>query len=44
MAGDEGFIRDRIAAYKEAGVTRLSITPIGENPLELIEKVKAWAE
>ncbi len=44
MAGDEGFIRDRIEAYKAAGVTRLSITPIGENPLELIEKVKAWAE
>jgi len=44
MAGDEGFVRDRIEAYREAGVTRLSITPIAENPLELIEKVKAWAE
>ncbi len=44
MAGDEGFVRDRIEAYRAAGVTRLSITPVGENPLEIIEKVKAWAE
>ncbi len=44
MVGDEGFIRDRIQAYRDAGVTRLSISPVAENPLELIEKVKAWAE
>lgn len=44
LVGDEGFVKDRIAAFREAGVTRLSITPVGENPLELIEKVKAWAE
>jgi hypothetical protein len=44
MVGDEGFVRDRIKAYKEAGVTRLSVTPVGDNPLEIIEKVKAWAE
>ena len=30
------------AAYKDAGVTRLSINPIGPNRLELIEKVKGW--
>ena len=44
MAGDVGFIKDRIEAYREAGVTRLAITPIGENPLEIVEMVKAWAE
>ncbi len=44
LAGDEGFVRERIEAYREAGITRLSIAPIGENPLEVIEKVKAWAE
>lgn len=43
MVGDEGFVRDRIQAYKEAGVTRLTITPIGDKPLELIEKIKGWA-
>ena len=44
MVGDEGFVRERIEAYKAAGVTRLSIAPVGDDPLRLIEKVKAWAE
>jgi len=44
MVGEEGFVRERIEAYKAAGVTRLSIAPVGDNPLRLIEKVKAWAE
>jgi F420-dependent oxidoreductase-like protein len=44
MVGDEGFVRDRIKAYKEAGVTRLSITPVGENKIELVEKVRSWID
>lgn len=44
LVGDEGFVRDRIAAYRAAGVTRLSITPVGDDPLGVIDKVKAWAE
>ncbi len=44
LVGDEGFVRERIEAFREAGVTRLSITPVGENPLELIEKIKGWAQ
>jgi F420-dependent oxidoreductase-like protein len=44
LVGDEGRVRDRIAAYKAAGVTRLSINPVGDNPLDLVEKVKAWAD
>ena len=44
LVGDEGFVRDRIAAYKAAGVTRLSVDPVGDDPLALIEKVKAWAD
>jgi len=42
MVGDEGFVRERIEAYREAGVTRLSVNPIGPNRLETIEKVKGW--
>jgi len=42
MVGDEGWVRDRIEAYKESGVTRLSINPVGPNRLETIEKVKGW--
>jgi alkanesulfonate monooxygenase SsuD/methylene tetrahydromethanopterin reductase-like flavin-dependent oxidoreductase (luciferase family) len=44
LVGDEGRVRERIEAYKAAGVTRLSITPVGDDPLALIEKVKAWAD
>ena len=44
MVGDEGWVKERIQAYKAAGVTHLQITPVGDNPLETIEKVKAWAE
>ena len=46
VAGDEGRVRERIEVYKEVGVTYLNIDIPGdtENPLEVIEKVKAWAE
>ena len=43
LVGDEGRVRERIEAYKAAGVTRLSVNPVGDDPLGLIEKVKAWA-
>ncbi len=44
MAGDEGFVRDRVRAYVDSGVTQLRIQPAGDDPLSLIEKVKAWAD
>jgi F420-dependent oxidoreductase-like protein len=44
LVGDEGFVRDQVAAYKAAGVTALSIQPVGADPVEVIEKVKAWAD
>ena len=46
LTGDEGRVRERIEVYKEVGVTYLNIDiPADtENPLEVIEKVKAWAE
>lgn len=44
MAGDEGFVRDRVRAYVDSGVTQLRIQPAGDDPLSVIEKVKAWAE
>jgi F420-dependent oxidoreductase-like protein len=44
LVGDEGRVRERIQAYKAAGVTRLSVNPIGDDPLALVEKVRVWAE
>lgn len=43
LVGPEGFIKDRIAAFKEAGVTCLNVMPVGDGP-ELVEKIKAWSE
>jgi F420-dependent oxidoreductase-like protein len=41
LVGSEGFIKERIAAFREAGVTTLNVTPIGDAP-KLIEQVKGW--
>ena len=42
MVGDEGWVRERVEAYADAGVTRLQVTPVGGDPLALISKVKSW--
>lgn len=44
LCGDPGHVRDRIAVYKEVGVSYLNINVVGENPLAIFEQVKAWAE
>ncbi len=44
LVGPEGFVKERIAAMAEAGVTELSITPVGPDPVKLVEKVKGWVE
>ncbi len=42
LVGSPGFIQERIAAYRETGVTTLNVTPLGDAPA-LIGQVKAWA-
>jgi F420-dependent oxidoreductase-like protein len=46
LIGTEGFVRDRIAALKETGVTTLNVTPIaGDHAarVKLVEKVRELA-
>ncbi|MFI7110522.1 LLM class F420-dependent oxidoreductase [Nonomuraea sp. NPDC050227] len=46
LIGSEGFVRDRIAALKESGVTTLNVAPLGrthEERVRLLEKVKELA-
>jgi F420-dependent oxidoreductase-like protein len=46
LIGSEGFVRDRLAALKESGVTTLNVTPIAgdhEARVKLIEKVRDLA-
>jgi F420-dependent oxidoreductase-like protein len=42
LIGPEGYIKDRIAAFKAAGVTMLDVQPIGPDPLGDVAKVKNW--
>lgn len=42
FVGSEGWIRERITAMEEAGVTCLNIMPVSDNPTSLIEKIKGW--
>ncbi|HUY64150.1 MAG TPA: LLM class F420-dependent oxidoreductase [Acidimicrobiales bacterium] len=43
LVGPPGYVRERIAAYKEAGVSVLNVTPIGPDPLRTVEQLKEWA-
>ena len=42
LVGSEGFIKDRIAAYREAGVTVLNVAPHGPDPVRLVERLKSF--
>ncbi|MFD3870528.1 hypothetical protein [Streptomyces sp. NPDC058623] len=42
LCGPEGYVRERIEAFREAGVTMLNVTPVGPEPARLIETVKNW--
>jgi hypothetical protein len=43
ICGPEGYVRDRIAAFKEGGVTSLNVTPIAEDVPALVTRLKEWA-
>ena len=42
LCGPEGYIKERLAAFKEAGVTHVNVTPVGGDPVAMIEKVRSW--
>ncbi len=42
MCGDEGYVKDRLAAYQESGVSMLNITPIGD-ATAIVSKLKEWS-
>jgi F420-dependent oxidoreductase-like protein len=43
LCGPEGYVKERIAAFKEAGVTVLNVTPLGD-PAPMLEQVKGWID
>ena len=40
LVGPAGFVKERIAAYKEAGVTELQVMPVGGDPVEVVEQLR----
>jgi F420-dependent oxidoreductase-like protein len=40
LVGPEGFVKERIAAFKEAGVTYLEVQPVGADPVQLVERLR----
>lgn len=44
LCGPEGYVKERLAAFKESGVTVLNVTPVGPDPIKLIEQLKGWVE
>lgn len=43
LVGPAGYVKERLAAYKEAGVTVLNVLPVGGDPVRLVEQVKELA-
>ena len=42
LVGPESYVKERIEAYRESGVTMLNVAPIDADQPALIEKVKGW--
>ena len=42
LVGPESFVKERIAAFREAGVTSLQVSPASDDPAGTIAKVKEW--
>jgi F420-dependent oxidoreductase-like protein len=40
LCGPVGYIRDRLAAMSDAGVTHVNVTPVGGDPVAMIETVR----
>jgi F420-dependent oxidoreductase-like protein len=41
LCGPEGYVKERIAAFEESGVTVLNVTPLGDAPT-MLEQVRGW--
>jgi len=40
LCGPEGYVKERLAAFEESGVTNLMVTPIGEDPVALVGQLR----
>ena len=42
LVGPASYVRERIAAFRESGVTSLKITPVAQDPAALVRALKEW--
>jgi F420-dependent oxidoreductase-like protein len=42
LVGPASYVKERIAAFAEAGVTSLNVTPVGEDPAAMVGQLKEW--
>ena len=42
LVGPESYVKERIAAFRESGVTNLQIMPVGDDPAALVSQMKEW--
>jgi F420-dependent oxidoreductase-like protein len=42
LCGPESYLKERVAALAEVGVTHLNVTPVGTDPVAMIEKLRSW--
>jgi hypothetical protein len=41
LIGPRSYVAERVAAFKEAGVTVLSVTPIGPDPVKTVDELRS---
>jgi alkanesulfonate monooxygenase SsuD/methylene tetrahydromethanopterin reductase-like flavin-dependent oxidoreductase (luciferase family) len=41
LVGPPSYVAERVAAYKEAGVTVLSVSPVGPDPIKTVEQLRS---
>ncbi len=42
IVGPESYVKERLEAFRESGVTNLQITPASEDPAALVRQLKEW--
>jgi len=42
LIGPAGYVKERVAAYREAGVSILNVAPIGADPTADLEQLRGW--
>lgn len=42
LVGPAGHVKERVEAYREAGVTMLNVTPVGPDPVGDVRTLREW--